>query len=158
MSRRQHRIVLTTDQRQALRTLTTTGSTTALAYQHARILLLADEAQPGRRRSDRAVAEAVGVSARTVARMRVQFATQGLEACLARRPTRRIYPTRLDEPDQQRLAALACRTPPDGYARWSLKLLAQQAVVLEITPSICPETVRTTLKKTASSPGAVPAG
>ena len=158
MARRQHRIVLTTDQRQALRTLTTTGSTTALAYQHACILLLADEAQPGRRQSDGAVGEAVGASARTVARMRVQFATQGLAACLARRPTRRIYPTRLDAPQQQRLAALACSTPPDGYARWSLKLLAQQAVVLEITPSICPETVRTTLKKTASSPGAVPVG
>lgn len=158
MARRQHRIVLTSAQRQQLRTLTTTGATTALAHQHARILLLADEAQPGRRKSDQAVAEAVGVSARTVARLRERFATHGLEACLRRRPTRRVYPTRLDASQQQRLVALACSTPPDGHARWSLKLLADHAVVLEITPSICPETVRTTLKKTGSSRGAVPAG
>jgi transposase len=158
MARRQHRIVLTPDQRDRLRTLTTTGSATALAHQHARVLLLADEAQPGRRRSDQAVAEAAGVSARTVARLREQFATQGMDACLTRRKTRRIYPTRLDESQQQRLAALACSTPPDGHARWSLKLLAEQLVVLEITPSICAETVRTTLKKTASSPGGVLAG
>lgn len=158
MARRQHRIVLTPEQRTQVRTRTTTGATTALAHQHARILLLGDEALPGRRQSDQAVANAVGVSARTVARLREQFATTGLEACLARRPTRRIYPTRLDEQQHRRLAALACSTPPAGRARWTLKLLAEQAVVLEITPGICPETVRTTLKKTASSPGDVPAG
>ena len=158
MARRQHRIVLTPDQRDELRILTTTGTATALAHQHARILLLADEAQPGRRKSDAAVAEAVGVSARTVARLREQFATAGMDVCLARRPARRIYPTRLDTQQEQRLVALACSTPPDGHARWSLKLLADQAVVLEITPSICAETVRTTLKKTASSLGSVPAG
>jgi transposase len=158
MSRRQHRIVLTPEQRQELRTLTTTGSTTALAHQHARILLLADEAALGRRQSDRAVADAVGVSARTVARLRVQFATQGMEVCLARRPTRRIYPTRLDENQQRRLVKLACSTPPAGHAHWSLKLLAEQAVVLEITPGICAETVRTTLKKTTSNRGDVRAG
>lgn len=158
MARRQHRVVLTPDQREQLRTLTTTGATTALAHQHARILLLTDEALPGRRKSDQAVAEAAGVSSRTVARLREQFAAQGLEACLVRRPTRRVYPTRLDPDQQARLAALACSPPPDGHAYWSLKLLAEQAVVLEITPSICPETVRTTLKKTGSSPGAVPAG
>jgi transposase len=158
MARRQHRIVLSADQRQQVRTLTTTGSTTALAHQHARILLLGDEALPGRRKSDQAVADAVGVSSRTVARLREQFATEGLDACLERRPTRRVYASRLDEPQQQRLTALACSTPPAGRAAWTLKLLAAQAVVLEITPSICPETVRTTLKKTASSRGAVPAG
>jgi transposase len=158
MARRQHRIVLTPDQRQQLRTLTTTGTSTALAHQHARLLLLADEAVPGRRQSDEAVAVAVGVSSRTVARLRERFATQGLDACLARRPTRRIYPTRLDADQQAHLTKLACSTPPTGRAKWTLKLLAKQMVVLEITPSICAETVRTTLKKTASNRGSVPAG
>ncbi len=158
MARRQHRIVLTAEQRTELRTLTTTGSRTALAFQHARILLVADEALPGRRCSDQAVAEAVGVSARTVARLREQFATHGLDACLQRRPTRRLYATRLDADQQMRLTKLACSAPPAGHARWTLKLLAEHLVVLEITPGICPETVRTTLKKTVSSRGAVPAG
>jgi len=158
MSRRQHRVVLTPEQRQHLRTLASSSAITALAFQHARILLLADEAQPGRRRSDQAVAAAVGVSSRTVARLREQFATAGLEACLERRPTRRIYPTRLDADQQAHLAKLACSTPPSGRAAWTLKLLAAQLVVLEITPSICPETVRTTLKKTASSRGSAPVG
>jgi transposase len=149
MSRRQHRVVLTPAQRQQVRTLASSSSTTALAFQHARILLLADEAAPGRRQSDQAVAEAVGVSSRTVERLRVQFATHGLDACLERRKTRRVYPTRLDDNQRRRLAKLACSTPPSGRASWTLKLLADQLVVLEITPSICPETVRTTLKKTA---------
>ena len=158
MSRRHHRVVLTAAQRQELRTCARSSSTTALAFQHARILLLADEALPGRRTSDAAVAAAVGVSSRTVARLREQFATQGLDACLERRPTRRIYPTRLDADQQAHLTKLACSTPPAGHASWTLKLLAEQLVVLEITPGICPETVRTTLKKTASSPGSVPVG
>ena len=149
MSRRQHRVVLTPEQRQELRTLAASSAITALAFQHARILLLADEAAPGRRTSDQAVAEAVGVSSRTVERLRVQFATQGLDACLKRRKTRRIYATRLDTDQQAHLTKLACSTPPSGRASWTLKLLADQLVVLEITPSICPETVRTTLKKTA---------
>ncbi len=158
MSRRQHRVLLTPAQRQRVRTLAASTATTALTFQHARILLLADEAQPGRRRSDQAVADAVGVSSRTVARLREQFATQGLDACLERRPTRRVYPTRLNTDQQAHLTKLACSTPPAGRARWTLQLLAEQLVVLEITPSICPETVRTTLKKTASSPGSVPVG
>ena len=158
MSRRQHRVLLTPAQRQRVRTLAASTATTALTFQHAQILLLADEAQPGRRRSDQAVADAVGVSSRTVARLREQFATQGLDACLERRPTRRVYPTRLNTDQQAHLTKLACSTPPAGRARWTLQLLAEQLVVLEITPSICPETVRTTLKKTASSPGSVPVG
>lgn len=158
MSRRQHRVVLTAEQRQELRTCAASSSTTALAFQHARILLLADEALPGRRKSDQAVAEAVGVSSRTVERLREQFATQGLDACLERRKTRRVYPTRLDDAQQAHLTKLACSPPPAGRAAWTLTLLAEQLVVLEITPSICPETVRTTLKKTASSPGSAPVG
>lgn len=158
MSRRQHRVVLTPDQRQRVRTLAASSAITALAFQHARILLLADEAQPGRRQSDQAVAAVVGVSSRTVARLREQFATHGLDACLKRRPTRRSYATRLDADQQAHLTKLACSTPPAGRASWTLKLLAEQLVVLEITPSICPETVRTTLKKTVSSPGSVRAG
>ena len=158
MSRRQHRVVLTPEQRQELRTCATSSAIAALAFQHARILLLADEAQPGRRKSDQAVGAAVGVSSRTVARLREQFATEGLDACLTRRPTRRIYPTRLDDTQQAHLTRLACSTPPTGRAAWTLKLLAEQLVVLEITPSICPETVRTTLKKTDSSRGGCGAG
>lgn len=158
MSRRQHRVVLTPEQRRELRTYAHGSAVTALAFQHARILLLTDEAVPGRRMRDQAVGAAVGVSSRTVARLREQFATQGLDACLKRRPTRRIYPTRLDADQQAHLTRLACSTPPAGRAAWTLKLLAEQLVVLEITPSICPETVRTTLKKTDSSPGSARAG
>ncbi|MCA9880349.1 MAG: helix-turn-helix domain-containing protein [Thermomicrobiales bacterium] len=158
MSRRQHRVVLTPEQRQELRTLAKSTASTALAFQHARILLMADEAQPGRRQSDQAVGAAVGVSGRTVTRVREQFATQGLDACLERRQTRRIYPTRLDDAQQAQLTKLACSTPPAGRASWTLKLLAEQLVVLEITPGICAETVRTTLKKTGSSPGSARAG
>lgn len=158
MSQRQHRIRLTPDERTKLLSRTRTGHASALEQQHARMLLLADEAQPGRRRTDAAVAEAVGVSARTVARIREQFATEGLEACLHRRPTTRVYTRRLDDSQQRRLVALAQSTPPAGHAAWTLTLLADHLVLLEITDHICPETVRTTLKKTGSSRTAAPVG
>lgn len=151
MSQRQHRIRLTPEERATLLTRTRTGHASALEQQHARILLLADETPPGRRRTDAAVADAVGVSSRTVARIREQFATEGLDACLRRRPTTRVYPHRLDETQQRRLVALAQSTPPDGHAAWTLSLLAEHLVLLEIIDHICPETVRTTLKKTRTA-------
>jgi len=91
---------------------------------------------------------ALDASLSTVHRVRQDFVEQGLDAALSRRkPTGRQY-RKLDGAQEARLAALAC-----GPARWTLKLLAQRTVELEIVDSIGPECVRTTLKKTNSSPG-----
>ena len=96
------------------------------------------------------MAEAVEVSQPTVSRVRKQYVEEGLEAALNRRPPNREYHRKLDGKQEARLVALACSEPPDeGQARWSLRLLADKMVELEIVEEdISYQTVRRTLKKT----------
>jgi len=98
---------------------------------------------------DDAIAEAVEVSQPTVSRIRKQFVEQGLAAALDRRPPRRVYERKLDGKQEARLIALTCGTPPVGQARWSLRLLADKLVELEIAEAVSYQTVRRILKKTS---------
>ncbi len=112
----------------------------------SRILLKADEGWP-----DIQIVDAVDISQPTVSRVRKQFVEEGLEAALNRRTTRRVYRPKLDGEQEARLTALACSKPPEGQARWTLRLLADKAVELEITDTLSYQTVRRTLKKPHSS-------
>jgi hypothetical protein len=150
---KQHYVRLTADQRRDLKTVLAAGAAPARVQTRARVLLKADVARPGPRATDAAIAAMLEVSPRLVARTRATFATRGFAAALWR-PQRRVAPPRrLDGAAEARLITLACSAPPAGFARWSLRLLAGEAVRLEIVDAICPETVRATLKKTCSSPG-----
>jgi transposase len=101
---------------------------------------------------DDAIAEAVEVSQPTVSRVRKQYVEQGLEAALNRRPPTREYVRKLDGVQEAKLIALACAKPPTGQARWSLRLLADKLVELEIVEdAVSYQTVRRMLKKTRSS-------
>lgn len=144
---------LTADQRAQLEQMIAAGRHAAAALVHARILLKAD-ASPGRPGwGDAAIAEAVECSEATVARVRRRFAESDLEAAVHRRkPTGRQY-RKLDGAQEARLVALACSTPPDGKARWTLKMLADRLVELEVVDAVSDETVRRVLKKTRSSRG-----
>jgi transposase len=153
MPRKQHVVRLTPAERAELRALVATGVIPARTQTHARILLKCDAGTAGPRWSDAQVAAAVDVSARTVARVRARFSAQGLAAALARKPPDRVYRRKLDRAQEARLVAIACTVPPPGQARWSLRLLAQRLVELEVVAGISPETVRATLKKTPSSRG-----
>lgn len=149
----QHVVRLTPAERTDVgRVIRRTGSS-ALAQRRARILLHADIGAPGPRLTDREIAAAVAVEARTVARVRARFAADGLAATLAPRPRADRRPRKLDGAAEARLVALACTEPPPGHARWSLRLLASRLVELEVVEGIAPETVRQTLKKTNSSRG-----
>jgi transposase len=118
----------------------------------ARILLKADRGPDGPGRVDRALADAVEVSQPTVSRVRKQYVEQGLEAALNRRPPSREYARKLDGVQEAKLIALACAGPPTGAARWSLRLLADKLVELEIVEeAVSYQTVRRMLKKTRSS-------
>jgi hypothetical protein len=150
--RKQHHIALTPAQRAEAQTVLTRGHAAALTARHARILLEADEAVRRRVRGDRQVADCCGVSARTVARVRECFATDGFAVALHGRPHPGAAP-KLSADQQARLIALACSAPPEGRARWSVRLLADRVVELGAMPPIGRELVRTTLKKTASSRG-----
>jgi DNA-binding transcriptional MocR family regulator len=150
--RKQHHIVLSPEQRAAAQAVLDRGQSSALTHRHARILLEADAAVRRPVRGDRQVADRCGVSARTVARVRERFASEGFAVALQGRPHPGAAPTL--SPDQEaRLIALACSSPPAGRARWSVRLLAARVVELEAMPAIGRELVRTTLKKTASSRG-----
>jgi transposase len=144
---------LTRPQRRELKRMARSGKRSARTLVHARILLKADAADGGPAWDDAATAEALDCGARTVARVRKKFAQGGLDAALYRKkPTGRQY-RKLDGAQEARLVALACSPPPDGRARWTLKLLADRLVELEVVASVSDETVRRTLKKTRSSPG-----
>jgi hypothetical protein len=152
--RKQHLIQLTPAQRAEVRRLLRRDATTALEHRRARILLASDAGAGLAAPTDLAVAAAVGVDPRTVARVRATFARDGFAIAVHGR-TRRFPPRgKLSSAQEARVAALASSTPPPGQARWSLRLLAARVVALEIVPTISAETVRTTLKKTGCSPGA----
>jgi len=145
----QHIVRLRAEERAELAQLLRRDDPSGFTHRRARMLLHADADGPGPFRTDRAIGAALAVSSRTVARVRAQFCAEGLAATLTRHPRPAAKPRRLDEDGERRLAALACSTPPEGHARWTLRLLANRAVELEIVPGISPETVRQTLKKTS---------
>ena len=153
MPTKQHVIRLTPAERAEVRALIAAGRAPAHTQTHARILLKCDAGTGGPRWSDAHVAAAVEVSARTVARVRARFAADGLAAALRRKHPDRVYRRKLDDAQEARLVAVACTAPPPGQARWSLRLLANRLVELEVVEGISPETVRATLKKTPSSRG-----
>lgn len=158
MRPRQQPIRLSADERQTLQQVVRVGTAPARRLTHAHILLKANSAEGGPNWTDVAIAEAFGVSERTVERVRARYTQEGLPAVLAPRPTRRVYARALDGAQEAHLVALACSQAPQGHARWTLRLLAERLVQLEVVPAISHEAVRQALKKTCSSPGASRSG
>ena len=143
---------LTADQRDALDRLLRTGSHPAAMRRRAAILLRADADGPDAW-TDEEIADHLETTRITVQRVRQQFAAEGLNATLHRKkPTGRQY-RKLDGEQEARLVALACSDAPGGRARWTMKLLADKLVELEVVESIDPATVWRTLQKTTSSRG-----
>jgi transposase len=141
---------LTTEEREHIETLLQRGRAHARKLLYARILLKADANGPDRWTDER-IAEAFEVSTATVARERQRFLEDGLEVALMPkkpgRPRRRV----LDGRAEAHLVALSCSDPPEGRERWSMRLLADRMVELGHVEALSHETVRRTLKKTASS-------
>jgi DNA-binding transcriptional ArsR family regulator len=146
--KKKYPVNLTRTEREHLRSLIAAGTAPARKLTHARILLKADQSPEGPAWVDEEVAEAVEVSQPTVSRVRKQFFEEGLEAALNRRPPNREYHRKLDGKQEAHLIALACSEPPEGQARWSLRLLAERMVELEVVDDLSYQTVRRTLKKT----------
>ena len=145
-------VTLTTEQRATLERVARTGEHPAALLTRARILLKADAAGPDAWPDDR-IAAALDVCRMTVMRVRQRFAAEGLDATLHRKkPTGRPY-RKLDGAQEARLVAIACSEPPAGRARWTMRLLADRLVELEVVASIDPATVCRTLQKTTSSRG-----
>ncbi len=148
-----YRVELTEEQRAELRGLVGTGVAPARMLTRARVLLKADHGEGGPGWSDAAIAGALDVNPSTVLRVRRQFATAGLAAALARKAPERVYARKLDGAAEAHLVAVACSPPPAGRERWTLRLLADELVRLEVVEAVSHETVRRTLKQTTSSRG-----
>lgn len=153
-----YRVTLSPEEREALRALVSKGRGAARKLTHARILLQADAASGSPAWTDAQIAEAFQIGDATIHRVRQTWVEEGLEVALnRRRPTGRQF-RKLDGVQEAHLVALACSSPPEGRACWTLQLLADKMVELKIVDSIGRECVRTTLKKTTCSPGAASAG
>jgi transposase len=138
---------LTDSERQSLHDLVGGKRVAADKLLRARILLKADLNGPAW--SDPEIADAFDVGLSTVHRLRERFVEDGLEATLVRRPSSQPRVKKIDGATEARLIAIACGSAPEGCARWTLQLLADKLVELQLVDSISHETVRTTLKKTS---------
>ena len=149
---KRYRVTLTAEEREALGGMISRGKADARKLAHARVLLQADASEGGPDWTDTRIAEAVRVSVRTIERVRQRFVEEGLEAALLPKPSPRVYARKLDGEQEAKLVALACSGPPEGKKRWTLRLLAERMVELEVVPELSHETVRQTLKKEALKP------
>jgi len=141
------RVRLRAAQRRELLTIVKTGKRSARQILYAHILLKCTDGW-----TDEQIADALYTSHDTVQRTRWRFLADGLSAALEERP-RPGAPVKLNTHQETQVIALACSKPPAGHRRWTVRLLADHAVTLNIVASIAPETVRQVLKKTRSSRG-----
>ena len=148
---------LTAEQRTALEELVHTGECSAHAARRARILLKADADGPDAWTDER-IAEALDVCRMTVMRARQRFAAEGLSATLRKKKAADRQYRALDGAQEARLVAITCSGPPVGHARWTMALLAERLIELEVVESIDPSTVWRTLQKTTSSRGSSSSG
>ena len=143
-------VTLTEAERAGLRTLVGRGMVPVRMLTRARVLLKADQGEGGPAWADAAIAVALDVHPTTVARIRRQFVEEGLAVVVERKRSDRAYARALDGAAEARLVAVACGAPPTGRERWTLRLLADELVLVE---AISHETVRRTLQQTTSSRG-----
>lgn len=139
---------LTEEERAELQGLVRRGKVAAAKQSRAQVLLKADAGLEGSGSTDEQVAQSLEVSTRSVNRVRKAYVEEGLSAAIERQPRRK-----LDGAAEAHLVAVACSPPPAGQTRWTLRLLSDKLVELQIVESISRECVRQTLKKTISSRG-----
>ena len=143
-----YRVELTSEERRELESLTRTCKTDGRRFLYARALLLWDAGAEGPAWTVAHTAEAMGVSSRTIEHLKQRFVEEGLEAALQRRPRDKPREVTFDGRFEAHLIALACSDPPEGRRRWTVRLLAEKAVEIELAPSVSHMTVQRILKKT----------
>ena len=147
-------VTLTEDERVTLSALITKGKHKSQKILNALILLGCDEGEFQTKRStNEDMARVLNISMRKIDRAKKRFVVDGLEVALNGSKGSRIYAKKADGDFEAHLVALSCSEPPEGFARWSLRLLADKVVELDYIDSVSHETVRRVLKKTKSSLG-----
>jgi len=143
-----YKVTLTQDERCALDAMTRSAKTNSRQFVHARALLLCDAGPHGEPWRVADVAAALGVSTRTVEHIKERFVEEGLQAALERKKRPPRSDIIFDGAFDARVCALACSRAPEGYARWTVRLLADKIVELAIAPKVSAMTVHRSLKKT----------
>lgn len=143
-----YKVTLTEEERRQLEALTHSGKTAASKFIHARALLLCDAGAQGNPWKVAEVAEALGITTRTIEHLKARFVEEGIEAALARKPPVKPPQLTFDGAFDARLTALACSPAPAGRARWTVRLLAEKVVELKIAPRVSTMSVHRALKKT----------
>ena len=143
-----YRVKLTADERSEFEGLVRRGRSSGWKLRRAQALLKCDEGKGGPGWPDARIAEAFGVTTRSLENWRKQAVERGPGSLLKRKPQDRSMLRKLDGAGEAKRVKLACLTPPEGYSRWSLRLLADKLVELEVVDSIGHECVRQTLEKT----------
>ena len=150
--KKRHRVKLSAAERRQLKSVTSTGSLSARAMKRAQILLKADEGREGPGWSDEAISQALDVHPMTALGVRTRYVERGLESVLRGRYTGH-NPAIVTGEGEAHLVALACKEPPAGREHWTMQLLADKLVELQVVERISDETVRQALKKTNLSRG-----
>ena len=148
MPAKRYPVHLEPEHRDTLRRLISTGKDSARKLTRARILLKADESQAGPAYADKDIKEALEVSLSTIERTRKTFALEGLTAAVSPKKRSWVPRQKFDGDTEAHLIALVCSDPPEGHARWTLRLLADKMVELNHFTSISHECIRQVLKKT----------
>lgn len=141
-------IHLTKMEREELMAIISKGSHTSQTFRSAYILLNCDEGKYAEKVTNEQISKVLKVGMRTIDRIKRRFIEDGMEATLERKATTRTYDVKADGDVEAKLVTLCCSEPPKGFAKWSLRLLADKMVELKYAESISYETVRRVLKKT----------
>jgi len=142
-----YKVTLTKNERDELSSIIRKGKHTSQKYRYAYVLLNCDEGEFSDKVTNAEISKVLKIGMRTIDRIKRRFVEEGFDSCMERKPTIREYERKADGDFEAHLIALCCSKPPEGFAKWSLRLLADKMVELEIVDSVCHETVRSVLKK-----------
>jgi transposase len=142
-----YKVTLSKEERDELMDIINKGSHTSQKFRNAYILLNCDEGKFADKVTNAQISKVLKIGMRTIDRTKKKFIEEGFDAALERKPADRVYDKKADGDFEAHIVALCCSEPPKGFAKWSLRLLADKAVELKYAESISHETIRRVLKK-----------
>ena len=144
---KRYRIDLTQEEVKELKAIISKGSHSSHTFRAAYILMNCDQGEYSEKITNEQISKVLKVGMRTIDRVKRRFIEGGLEAALERRESSRVFDVKIDGDVEAKLVKICCSEPPPGFAKWSLRLLADQMVELKYVDSISHVTVRSVLKK-----------
>ncbi len=143
-----YKVTLTKEERDQLKLILNKGKHSSLQLKNACILLNVDEGEHGGKLMNAQIAEVLQVNTKTIERLRQRFVEEGFDACVERKAYPDVKLSKMDGEFEAHLIAISCSKAPEGFTRWSLRMLAEKMVELEFAETVSHETIRTVLKKT----------